>query len=120
MSALVIVWIPTHIWSLAVFSRADYEAARIPMLPVVFGERVASVCIAATSALLAVFSVAIFLFTTVSVFYAVSAAMLGAVVLGFSAKLAMDRDRKAAWTLFKITSPYLAVIFLVLGVTVWL
>jgi protoheme IX farnesyltransferase len=119
MSALVMIWIPTHIWSLAVFSRADYEAARIPMLPVVFGEKVASVCIAATSALLAVFSIAVFLFTTINVFYVVSAATLGATVLGYSAKLALDRDRKSAWTLFKITSPYLALIFLVLGVTIW-
>src|SRR5579863_3428036 len=54
MSALVIVWIPTHIWSLAIFNRADYEAAKIPMLPVVFGDRIASICVAATSALLTV------------------------------------------------------------------
>ncbi len=120
MSALVIVWIPTHIWSLAVFTRADYEAARIPMLPVVFGDKVASVCIAATSMLLAVFSVAIFVFTRVSVFYAVSALALGGLVIGYSAKLAVDRDRKTAWTLFKITSPYLTLIFAVLGITVWL
>jgi len=119
MSALVIAWIPTHIWSLAVFTKADYEAAKIPMLPVVFGEKVASICIAATSALLAVFSVAIFVFTQISVFYAISAVALGGLVLGYSAKLALDRDRKTAWTLFKITSPYLALIFLVLGVTVW-
>ena len=120
MSALVIVWIPTHIWSLAVFTRADYEAARIPMLPVVFGDKVASICIAATSTMLAVFSVAIFVFTQVSVFYAISALALGGLVIGYSAKLAVDRDRKTAWTLFKITSPYLTLIFAVLGITVWL
>jgi protoheme IX farnesyltransferase len=120
MSALVIVWIPTHIWSLAVFSKADYEAARIPMLPVVFGEKVASICIAATSALLAVFSLAIILFADISIFYAVSAVSLGALVLGYSAKLALYQDRKTAWTLFKITSPYLSLIFLVLGITVWI
>jgi protoheme IX farnesyltransferase len=90
------------------------------MLPVVFGEKVASICIAATSALLAVFSVAIFLFTQISVFYAISAVSLGALVLGYSAKLALNRDRKTAWTLFKITSPYLALIFLVLAITVWI
>jgi len=120
MSALVIVWIPTHIWSLAVFTRSDYEAAKIPMLPVVFGDKVASVCIAAASIMLAVFSVAIFVFTQVSVFYAISAVALGGLVIGYSAKLALDRDRKTAWTLFKITSPYLMLIFLVLGITVWL
>ncbi len=121
MSALVMVWIPTHIWSLAIFSRADYEAAKIPMLPVVFGDRVAAFCIAGTSALLAVFSVAIFLFTpSIDPLYTATAIVGGAAVLAYSAKLAVNRSRETAWTLFKITSPYLTVIFLVLGITVWL
>jgi heme o synthase len=119
MSALVIVWIPTHIWSLAIFNRDDYEAARVPMLPVVFGDKIASICVAATSALLTVFSVAIFLFTPVSIFYIMTAIVLGGIVLLYSAKLALTQSTKTAWTLFKLTSPYLTVIFLVLGITVW-
>ncbi len=120
MSALVIVWIPTHIWSLAIFNRKDYEAANVPMLPIVFGDRVASICVAGTSALLTVFSVAIFLFTpVVSIFYVLTAVVLGGVVLAYSAKLALTQSNKTAWTLFKLTSPYLAIIFLVLGLTVW-
>jgi heme o synthase len=120
MSALVIVWIPTHIWSLAIFNRKDYEAAKVPMLPIVFGDRVASICVAGTSALLAVFSVAIFLFTPdVSIFYTLTAVVLGAVVLAYSGKLALTQNNRTAWTLFKLTSPYLAVIFFVLGLTVW-
>ncbi len=119
MSALVIVWIPTHIWSLAIFNKSDYEAAKVPMLPVVFGDKVASVCIAATSALLTVFSVAIFIFTPVSIFYIITALGLGGVVLLYSAELALTQSLKTAWTLFKLTSPYLAIIFLVLGATVW-
>ena len=120
MSALVIVWIPTHIWSLAIFNRKDYEAANVPMLPIVFGDKVASICVAGTSALLTVFSVAIFLFTpNVSIFYTLTATVLGAVVLAYSAKLALTQNNRTAWTLFKLTSPYLAVIFLVLGLTVW-
>ncbi len=120
MSALVIVWIPTHIWSLAIFSKEDYEAAKVPMLPVVFGNKIASICIAGTSALLAVFSVAIFLFTPVSIFYTLTAIALGGVVLVYSGKLALTQSDKTAWTLFKFTSPYLTIIFLVLGLTVWL
>jgi protoheme IX farnesyltransferase len=96
MAALVMVWIPTHIWSLAIFSREDYEIARIPMLPVVFGDRVAAACVAATSAMLTLLSVLIFLFAPVSVFYTVTALALGRLVLGYSAKLAVDRtDRKS-------------------------
>jgi protoheme IX farnesyltransferase len=120
MSALVIVWIPTHIWSLAIFTKEDYEAAKVPMLPVVFGNKIASICIAGTSALLAVFSVAIFLFTPVSIFYTLTAIALGGVVLVYSGKLALTQSNKTAWTLFKFTSPYLTIIFLVLGLTVWL
>ena len=118
MSALVIVWIPTHIWSLAIFNRKDYEAAKVPMLPIVFGDKIASICIAATSALLTVFSIAIFVVTPVSIIYILTAVVLGGVVLLYSAKLALTQSNKTAWTLFKLTSPYLAVIFLVLGLTV--
>jgi protoheme IX farnesyltransferase len=119
MSALVIVWIPTHIWSLAIVSKEDYEAAKVPMIPVVFGDGVGTICIAAASALLAFFSIAIYVFTTVSVFYTATATVLGAIVLAYSAKLAIDRSKSTAWVLFKITSPYLAMIFLVLGITIW-
>ena len=118
MSALVIVWIPTHIWSLAIFNRKDYEAAKVPMLPIVFGDRIASICIAATSALLTVFSVAIFIITPISIVYILTALVLGGVVLLYSAKLALTQSNKTAWTLFKLTSPYLAIIFLVLGLTI--
>ena len=120
MSALVMVWIPAHIWSLAIFSREDYEAAKVPMLPVVFGDRIASVCVVATSAALTVLSVLIFLFTPVGIFYVIAALALGGLVLSYSAKLAVDRTRSTAWTLFKITGPYLMLLFLVLGVTVWI
>lgn len=43
----------------------------------------------------------------------------GDLVLSYSAKLAVDRTRSTAWTLFKTTSPYLMLLFLVLDVTVW-
>jgi protoheme IX farnesyltransferase len=119
MSVLVIVWIPTHIWSLAIANKEDYVRAKVPMLPVVFGDRVGAVCIAATSALLAAFSMAIFLFATVSVLYTLSVIVLGAIVIAYSAKLALERSLDTAWALFKITSPYLALIFSVLGFTIW-
>ncbi|MDA4135932.1 MAG: heme o synthase [Thaumarchaeota archaeon] len=119
MSALVVVWIPTHIWSLAIKTRADYEEAKIPMLPVVVSIRVATVCIAFTSSLLAVFSLSILFVVAVSPFYIVSALACGAVLLGYSVKLAVDKTEKTAWTLFKITSPYLTVIFTVLILNFW-
>jgi len=37
--AIILLWTPPHTWALALFRRGDYEAAGVPMLPVVAGER---------------------------------------------------------------------------------
>src|SRR2546423_7847209 len=36
---IVFLWTPPHFWALALLIKRDYAAARIPMLPVVKGER---------------------------------------------------------------------------------
>jgi len=36
---IIFLWTPPHTWALALFRRGDYEAANVPMLPVVAGER---------------------------------------------------------------------------------
>jgi protoheme IX farnesyltransferase len=38
--ALIFLWTPPHFWALALFMKADYAAAGVPMLPVVAGERI--------------------------------------------------------------------------------
>ena len=119
MSALVIAWIPTHIWSLAIRTRKDYEKAKIPMLPLVVNNNVATTCIAFTSALLAVFSIAIVAVTPLNLFYVIAAGLLGVTMLGYSIKLAIDKTEKTAWTLFKFSSPYLALMFTVMLLDVW-
>ncbi|MCW5700326.1 MAG: protoheme IX farnesyltransferase, partial [Rhodospirillales bacterium] len=37
--AIIFLWTPPHSWALALFRRSDYEKARVPMLPVVAGDR---------------------------------------------------------------------------------
>ena len=36
---VVFLWTPPHFWALALLIRQNYEAAKVPMLPVVRGER---------------------------------------------------------------------------------
>jgi len=36
---IIFLWTPPHSWALALFRRGDYQAAGVPMLPVVAGER---------------------------------------------------------------------------------
>jgi heme o synthase len=38
--AIIFLWTPPHFWSLALFMKADYAAAGVPMLPVVSGQKV--------------------------------------------------------------------------------
>ncbi|MDJ0826078.1 MAG: heme o synthase [Rhodobacter sp.] len=40
MFALIFMWTPPHFWALALFMRADYDTAGVPMLTVTHGRRV--------------------------------------------------------------------------------
>jgi len=38
LAVILFLWTPPHFWSLAIAFRKDYEAARVPMLPLVVGD----------------------------------------------------------------------------------
>ena len=50
-------WTPPHFWSLALYHKADYAAARVPMLPVLVSDRTTAVVITAHVVVVAVASV---------------------------------------------------------------
>ena len=37
---IIFLWTPPHFWALAIIKKDDYEAAKIPMLPIVAGDKV--------------------------------------------------------------------------------
>ena len=111
MAALVVLWTPIHIWSLALKYREDYERARVPMLPVVYSEDKAIKCIAATSVLLIVFSTALGMVLGKSTLYYLAVTPLNLMVLYLSFALLRKPSLHVAWRLFKVTSPYLAIVF---------
>jgi protoheme IX farnesyltransferase len=41
-AVVLFLWTPPHFWSLSMYYRQDYADAGVPMLPVVFGDRVAA------------------------------------------------------------------------------
>ena len=116
MAALVVVWTPVHIWSLALKYREDYKKAKVPMLPVVFSERSAIRCIAATSMFLVVFTLLLGQILMKGLTYYVVMIPLNIALLILSFKLLYKPEKAIAWKLFKLTSPYLALSFLMLAV----
>ena len=48
----------------------------------------------------------------IGIIYTIAAIISGAIVLLASIKLLLEPTQEKAWTLFKISSPYLAVLFI--------
>lgn len=119
LAALVVLWTPSHIWSLALRYRDDYARAHIPMLPVVRDEKTAMRCIVSTVALLVPFSLGLPLATRVAgLGYLVIATAFGIPLLALSVWLWLRPSRERAWLLFKFSSPYLTLVFLALVLSV--
>ncbi len=114
MAALVMVWIPTHIWSLALHSKDDYLKVNVPMLPVIVSEKTAVRVIAVASILMVLFSLLAPLYSPLGLIYIYSALVLGIIILVLSVWLFIKPTKEISWIVFKASSPYLGFIFLAL------
>ena len=112
MAGLVFLWIPTHIWSLALHVRKDYQKAKVPMLPVVCEEKRAVRIIAGTTLIMVLFSILPFFFNQFGQIYLVTATLFGVIMMGLSLWLLLKPTEKASWTVFKFSSPYLTAVFI--------
>ncbi|MGC8514784.1 MAG: heme o synthase [Thermoplasmata archaeon] len=109
--AFVVVWIPVHIWSLAYRYSDDYEKAGIPMLLVIYSEKISSACISFSAILLVVFSIIPYFLGENSPVYIFVVAVLSAPLLIFAALFVKEHNLKSSFNLFKYSSPYLAIVF---------
>lgn len=112
MAGLVFLWIPTHIWSLALHAKNDYTRAGIPMLPVIFTERKSVRVIAGTTLMMVIFSILPFFFKQFGLIYLITASVFGAIMIALSVWLLTKPSEKASWTVFKFSSPYLTALFI--------
>ena len=112
MAGLVFLWIPTHIWSLSLHVKKDYRKAGIPMLPVVSTEVRSVRVIAGTTLMMVVFSILPFLFRQFGLIYVLTAGVFGAAMVSLSIWLLLRPSERAAWTVFKFSSPYLTALFI--------
>ncbi len=115
MAALVVLWTPAHIWSLAIKYSEDYRRARVPMLPTLVDFKTAARCIASTTLLLPVFSTILGLIGEFKPPYYPITYALNAAIIALSLNLIVRPSKRNSWILFKFTSPYLAVLLITIA-----
>lgn len=106
----IVVWTPIHIWSLAIRYKSDYEKAGIPMLPVIRGVKFTIAIIALSSLILMLISSVLSFMISVYIFTFIM--FLNIFMVYMVVKLILRPDVKNSYIVFKITSPYLAMLFL--------
>jgi len=111
---LVFMWTPPHFWCLAIRAREEYASVRVPMLPVLIGNQKTASYILLNTAILLPYSVALSFFGP-GVLYTAIAAASGSLMLAYHYKLTKNPTPEFAWKAYKVTAPYLVVIFLALA-----
>jgi protoheme IX farnesyltransferase len=107
---LVFVWTPSHFWCLAMKIKDEYAQAKIPMLPVVIGMQRTSKYILANTLILLPYSLMISAFG-MGLVYTIIAAASGGLMLAYHYKLTKNPTSEFAWKAYKVTAPYLTIIF---------
>lgn len=111
---LVFVWTPSHFWCLAMKIKEDYEEAHVPMLPVLIGMHKTSKYILANTAILLPYSLSLYTFGLGIVYLAIAAAS-GGLMLVYHYKLTKNPTSDFAWKAYKVTAPYLTIIFVAIA-----
>ncbi len=108
---LVFVWTPSHFWCLAMKMKDEYTEANVPMLPVLIGMEKTSKYILVNTLILLPYSLMLYAFG-LGIVYTVIAAVSGGLMLIYHYKLTQLPTSEFAWKAYKITAPYLGIIFI--------
>lgn len=112
MGILVLLWIPNHIWNLAIHYRDEYKRAGVPMLPVVYDVEKTVFWITVTVVLMLCASLVLWFAGGFGPLYLIVSLIVGfPVAVGHLHLLTKPTPRKA-WLMFKLSSPYLFAVFL--------
>ncbi len=119
-SIFVFLWTPGHFWGLAIRTKEDSEQANIPTLPTVYGERIASKWAALSNMALIPLSIIPYLLGILSEAYLFISVIVGLIVLTANIKFYFAPTAQKAWTAFKLSSPYLAIVYIAVVIDILL
>lgn len=114
VGTLVFVWTPSHFWCLAMKMKEEYATAKVPMLPVLIGMQKTSKYILLNTAILLPYSVMLVAFGLGYVYLA-TALVSGGLMFVYHYKLTKTPTSEFAWKAYKVTAPYLTIIFVAIA-----
>ena len=109
--AIIFVWQPPHVWAIALFRKADYEKAGIPMLPSVIGDQPTRWRMLWYTIALVPETLAPLLLGLLGPLYGVTAAGLGAWFVWHAVRVLRERTDAAARSMFHVSLLYLFALF---------
>ena len=112
--AIIFLWTPPHFWALALVRSADYEAAGVPMLPVVAGARSTRRWIVAYALLLVPVSIVPCVTGAAGAVYGIGALAAGLLLAAGAFRVLVDHSDAAARRLFGLSILYLFALFALL------
>ncbi|MDE3191556.1 MAG: UbiA family prenyltransferase, partial [Acidobacteriota bacterium] len=113
--AIVFVWTPPHFWALALLIKRNYEDAKVPMLPVVRGERETARQIVVYSVVLLGVTLLPWAAGGAGPAYVVTALALGGAFVWLAERLRRETTPRRAALLFHYSLLYLALLFVALA-----
>jgi protoheme IX farnesyltransferase len=115
---IVFFWTPPHFWALALLLKDAYARARVPMLPVVEGERETVRQIVLYTLVMIAVTLLPVAWGTLGLLYATAAVVLGVGFLWLAWSLRREVTRPRAALLFHYSLAYLALVFVAAAVDV--
>ncbi|MDQ4074893.1 MAG: heme o synthase [Chloroflexota bacterium] len=109
--AIIFYWTPPHFWALALMRREDYARAKVPMLPVVRGERETHLQIVLYSLLMIGLTIILVPLRLMGFLYLAIALLLNAKFLWEALHLYRRPSNQAALALYKYSLLYLFLLF---------
>ena len=120
MFGIVFYWTPPHFWALAMRYEQDYAAAKVPMMPVVYGRRETAKHMLLYSFLLLAMCLALFSVARLGLVYLAASLLLNGIFIAKAWGLFRSPDTKKAWSLFRFSIYYLALMFAAVALDVLL
>ena len=118
---IVFYWTPPHFWALALMKQVDYGRARVPMAPLVWGERETMHQMVWYTVMLIAITLLPVLFGAFGAIYLASALILNALLMRGVLRILSAARAGAPWSgptwwVYKYTLLYLALLFLAMAI----